>query len=84
MNANVSSRDFTNNWPGFGMSRHVAMYRSLDGGRYELCFLFDQYFNQMHTLYPCQTIQNQYKYNNHNKHSRHALYMNLSHLSSCG
>ena len=30
--------------------------------------LFDQYFNQMHTLHPCQTTQNQYKYNNHNKH----------------
>ena len=35
----------------------------------EWCFLFDQYFNQIHTLYPWQkTTQNQYKYNDHNKY----------------
>ena len=28
-------------------------------------FLFDQYFNQTHTLHPCETNQIQYKYNNH-------------------
>jgi len=35
---------------------------------HEWRFLFDQYFNQTHTLHPCETNQNQYKYNNYNKH----------------
>ena len=33
----------------------------------QFCFILPE-LQTMHTLYPCQTTQNQYKYKNHSKH----------------